>query len=250
MGGNKTELITLIKNGREINTIKDLLNKGANVNAQDSDGQTAMMIATSHGYHEVVSLLLKYKAKTDTTHKGQTALFIAAQKGDENIAKLLLLNGADPKGPNMRGKSALSQAVISGNLSMTRLLLNYGATTNVLCANGDTALTYAVVSDNIEMTQLLLDHGTPVDQIGISTRTSLFRAVSLGNVRMAKLLIEKGADPNRQDNQGLSAMRIAMENRQDEILRLFYQFGYGYQQPGIGIGRTVTAMAALDILGA
>ncbi|KAJ5903624.1 Short-chain dehydrogenase/reductase SDR [Penicillium tannophilum] len=225
MSGDKTELLTLVRKG-EIDLIKGVLKKGANVNTQDPNGQTALIIATSFGNEEVVSLLLKCKAKTDLKGKdGETALSVAAQKGYQNIAKLLLLQGASPNGPHIRGKSALSQAVTCGNLSMTALLLRHGATTNVLCANGDTALTFAAGNNHIEITQLLLSVGTPADQIGSSTRTSLFRAVVNGNAKMVKLLMNHGANPNRQDSQAISPMLLAVQNGNNDILHIFSQFG-------------------------
>ncbi|KAJ5806038.1 uncharacterized protein N7503_003640 [Penicillium pulvis] len=248
MSGDKTELLKLVRKG-EIDPIKEVLKKGAGLNAQDSNRQTALIIATSFGNEEVVSLLLKCKAKTDLKGKnGETALSVAAQKGYDNIAKLLLHHGASPNGPNIRGKSALSQAVTCGNSSMTALLLKHGATTNVLCANGDTALTFAAGSNHIEITQLLLSAGTPADQIGSSTRTSLFRAVVNGNAKMVKLLMDHGANPNRQDSQSISPMLLAVQNGNNDILHIFSQFGYVYQPQGLGIGRTVAAFAAVDFM--
>ncbi|KAJ5657955.1 uncharacterized protein N7484_001604 [Penicillium longicatenatum] len=248
MSGDKSGLLTLVRKG-EVDRIEEVLEKGASVNTKDSNGQTALIIATSRGHELLVSLLLKFKAKTDLKGKnGETALSVAAQKGYENIAKLLLVHGANPNGSNVRGKSALSQAVTCGNLSMTTLLLNYGATANVLCINGDTALTSAVGNNHIEITQLLLSAGTPADQIGASTRTSLFRAVASGNVGMVKLLMNHGANPTRPDSQGLSPMILATQNRRNDILHIFDQYGYVYQQQGLGIGRAAVAFAAVDFM--
>ncbi|KAJ5921449.1 hypothetical protein N7466_009775 [Penicillium verhagenii] len=248
MAGDQDELFSLVKTG-DLEPIKKALSKGANVNKKDLDGLTALAIASSCGYQQVVSMLLEHKAKTEIKGKNsETALFLAAQKDHEGIVKLLLLNGANPDGPNVQGKTALSQAVTNGNLSIARLLLEKGATPGILCANGDTAITSAVVNDHIEITQLLLNHGVPADQIGLSTRTPLFKAVMNGNVRMVRLLMDHGANPNFLDKKGWSAIRVAVETGKDDIVEIFHQYGHVYEPQRLGIVRMAGAEGAVSLL--
>jgi ankyrin repeat protein len=44
-------------------TVKELLAGGADVQAKDSQGRTALMIAKEKGYKDIIALLQKYKAK-------------------------------------------------------------------------------------------------------------------------------------------------------------------------------------------
>lgn len=66
-----------------------------NINAQDNNGYTALMLATDCGIHELVWFLLANKANPNiTANDGQTALIIAQEKGNEGMINLLKEYGA------------------------------------------------------------------------------------------------------------------------------------------------------------
>ncbi|XP_078074420.1 KN motif and ankyrin repeat domain-containing protein 1-like isoform X2 [Mustelus asterias] len=86
----QTALMLAVSHGR-INMVKALLSYGANMNIQDDDGSTALMCASEHGHVEIVKLLLAQPGcDTALTDKdGSTALTIASQAGQEDIVALL-----------------------------------------------------------------------------------------------------------------------------------------------------------------
>lgn len=73
--------------------MKQLLERGANIEAFKSDGATALYIAAQEGHLEVVKLLLVKGANTRST--GATALYIASQNGHLEVVGLLLDKGAN-----------------------------------------------------------------------------------------------------------------------------------------------------------
>ena len=74
---------------------KLLVNKGADVNAEDISGGTALMRAAYKGKLDVAQLLIKKGADLNAKDaKGRTALSIAVYNGEIGIAKLLIENGA------------------------------------------------------------------------------------------------------------------------------------------------------------
>jgi hypothetical protein len=89
---------------------KRLIQKGADVNAKDKEGWTALMMATLHGKIEIVKLLIDMGVDVNANDNyGQTALIEAVKWGKKEIVELLLENGADVNmkyGPN--GYTALS----------------------------------------------------------------------------------------------------------------------------------------------
>jgi hypothetical protein len=93
--------------------VKQMLNKGVNVNFQDSS----------------------------TRHK--TPLTLAAQEGNVEIAKLLLDHGADIDGRQYGNWTALTVAVYFDKPSMVEFLLNHGARVNIVTAENWTALSIA-----------------------------------------------------------------------------------------------------------
>jgi len=225
---SKDEFIALVQMGG-IYSIKFALDRGADVNTMNSEGQTALMVAISYGHDDVVSLLLEYGAKTDKIGKrGETALGTAALRGLDDIAQLLLVHGTEPDGGRIIARTALSQAATSGSLSMAKLLLEWGADPNAVNSNGATALVCAADNNRIETAQLLLDRGALVDKCGYPRRTPLYKAVERGNIEMVELLLLCGADPNRQDVDKQSPLSRAITLHRDEIVSIFYQHGFEY----------------------
>src|SRR4029079_8467713 len=70
-------------------TVALLLDKGADVDAKDSDGRTALIAATSAGYTDVVRVLLRHGADMDVADRlDRTAWMYASLRGHEEIAAL------------------------------------------------------------------------------------------------------------------------------------------------------------------
>ena len=83
-----------------------MLASGADVNARDNRGRTALMHAVDKGYVLLVEPLLAAQADPNVrAPDGATALFIAAVHGHSEIIALLMKAGADPtiKGPKLKG---------------------------------------------------------------------------------------------------------------------------------------------------
>ena len=75
--------------------VQQLLDKGANIEAQSDYGRTALMYAATNGYPEVVKLLLEKGAKTETKDgDDKTALNLATEMGNTEVVKLLQERGA------------------------------------------------------------------------------------------------------------------------------------------------------------
>ena len=91
-----SELIEAAKNG-QTEKVKALLDAGANANAKDEDGRTALMWAASkRGRTDAVQVLLDAGADVNAKDNvGKTALFSAAGSGWTETVKILLDAGAD-----------------------------------------------------------------------------------------------------------------------------------------------------------
>ncbi|XP_066470849.1 KN motif and ankyrin repeat domain-containing protein 1 isoform X2 [Tiliqua scincoides] len=86
----QTALMLAVSHGR-IDMVKALLACGADVNIQDDEGSTALMCASEHGHVEIVKLLLGQPGCNGTLedNDGSTALSIALDAGHKDIAVLL-----------------------------------------------------------------------------------------------------------------------------------------------------------------
>ena len=75
---------------RQADIVRLLLDRGANPEATDSDGETALMLAARRGYDDILQLLLAYHA--DARRKdslGRAALYFAYAFGHERAVDVL-----------------------------------------------------------------------------------------------------------------------------------------------------------------
>jgi ankyrin repeat protein len=76
-------------------TARLLIRHGADVNAREANGITALMMAADGGNLDLVQALLARGAQVDaTTLGGESALLLAADKGYKSIVRLLQNAGA------------------------------------------------------------------------------------------------------------------------------------------------------------
>jgi ankyrin repeat protein len=70
--------------------VRDLLGRGADVDAADAEGYTALHCAAEAGRADVVDVLLRHGANAKaTTAKGRTAAEVAAATGKSKVMRLL-----------------------------------------------------------------------------------------------------------------------------------------------------------------
>ena len=138
------------------------LERGADPNIRDEDGNTALMIALLHGSNiEVVRFLLDSGVDPNIRdNNGKTPLTIAIlYRGNIEIVRLLLERGADPNNRYNDGRTELMVAVNRGvNIKMIRLLLDNGANVNFRDNNGETALMIALRNKYRDIVKLLERH--------------------------------------------------------------------------------------------
>ena len=93
--------------------LEAVLAAGAEVNARDDKGWTALMYVVDKGYVLLVEPVLQAKADPDVrAPDGATALFMAAAHGHSEIIPMLMKGGADPtiKGPKGKTATEVAQA--------------------------------------------------------------------------------------------------------------------------------------------
>src|SRR5579875_448163 len=74
----------------QIGKVLDLISTGADVNAKNKWGETALMLAAQHGRAEAVKILIEAKADVNAKNKwGETALMFAAEHSHIGIVDLL-----------------------------------------------------------------------------------------------------------------------------------------------------------------
>jgi ankyrin repeat protein len=253
---NRT-LLAAIRDGNH-ETVEELLDRGANVNARSEVGDTALMQAALNADQEMVQRLLRRGADVRARGVyGVTALLRALH--DPSKVQLLLHNGARiddramvlaamipgsrptlellfRRGGNVNAHvgryTVLMAAAYSGDLDAATWLVEHGADVNARSEAGCAALNGAAVSGNAAIVKLLLDRGADPnvryqepDSIG-DFQTPLMNAAWHGHVECLKLLLERGADVNIQGGPfGRSPLLCAATTGSEETVRLLVAKG-------------------------
>ena len=206
-----------------------LLERGASINFQETDGYTALMHASMEGKTLTTEALLKAGANPNlttskipqlNTPKGATALYLACRESYEDIVKLLLNGKADPNIPLSDNKVtplmiACHFASVLKDYKIVKLLLQAGAYVNAQAIGNFgrmTALYIAAYNNDTQLAFLLLDAKADVNFFDADGMTPMHFACFHGNDEMVKRFLKAGANPNLCSNDGLSALHIAIQN--------------------------------------
>ncbi|MBN1185165.1 MAG: ankyrin repeat domain-containing protein [Bacteroidales bacterium] len=221
----------------DIDKIKELLSKGANINARDKDGETILLKAVNSydlwNNYDLVKLLLQRGAYIDVQNQnGITPLMWAIYKKAFDIAILLLNSGADVTVKSWNyglmqsggGMTALHFLAMHDYLSkIIDVLIDNGAKINAGEEyGGTTPLMLAAKTNNIEFAKRLIkEDGTIVETTNNWGETPLSFAVSEKNPDMVEFLLELGANPNHRKKLGTPVL-LALNNIRDESgMRIF-----------------------------
>ncbi len=202
-----------------------LLDRGADVNAQNAFGSTALMWSVSDAAK--VRLLLDHGAQVNTAAKsGRTALIIAAfTNPSAEVVRLLLAKGAKVGVMDVRQVTPLNAATFGNDTETVRLLLEAGAdigTPDTFI--GLTPLMNAAGNRNVEAVKLLLAKGARVNAVSkteglpkIQTGTvefggwtPLLMASAFGPPESVKILLDAGARIDAQDYRGFTPLMLAV----------------------------------------
>jgi ankyrin repeat protein len=225
-----------------LDAMKMVVEAGADVNAKNDFGATALMWCAGD-LEKVRYLLAKDASVTARSDVGRTPLLIAANyDGSVEIARLMIAKGADVSAKDKSGTSVLEAAAAVNNLEFARLLVDKGADPNTKDEAGFTALGMAAANGDrsTEMVKLLLDHGAAVNAVSVDTLetvkngnirsgrlTPLLMATPQANYETVELLLKAGAKVNAQDIRGMTPLELAVatDHGDPRIVRLLLSKG-------------------------
>jgi len=128
-----------------LSELKVQLNEGTDINYQNNNGFTALMLATIYGHHQIAQALLGNCSKPDLPdNHGATALMLAAMNCRHQTAQALLdSGGVNPDLQGNHGWTALMLSTIHGCHQIVQALLKSGAKPDLQKKDGETALMIA-----------------------------------------------------------------------------------------------------------
>jgi uncharacterized protein len=202
----------------ELQNIKTALAQGADINARDKMGRTALLIALQ-GYaseyrvtganEPIVHFLIERGASINLQdNDGWSPLLrLVGNWADQpDLLKFLLSHGADIKAKTKDGWSVLMLAARFAKDDRIAVLLDRGADIEARDTEGRTALMWAITEPreiNAATAELLLKRGANIDAVDLKGQTAADRAAHAGLPDRVKLLLAHGA--KTADREGLFA---------------------------------------------
>jgi len=142
------------------------------------------------------------------TEKGEPALVFAVRSGaPKSVAFLLKQPGIQVDAANTADETALMLAANANDLVSANLLIEAGASIN---RPNWTPLHYAASKGHTAMMRLLIDNDAYIDAESPNGTTPLMMAAYYASHMAVKLMLEEGADPNLQNQDGQTALDMAL----------------------------------------
>lgn len=254
---NLLNIITFISN-KDSSSLEKVINAN-NVNSFDTNGVNLLTLGVLSGDLNLVKVLIENGANPNLinqTQMGSTPLMMASEYKSLDIAKYLIKNGADINIQDSNGDPAIHWSAYYGNVPFTKLMLENGAKTNLKSMHSDGVMQVALKEWQDSIVDLLLKYKVSIYKVeedskalilalknddfslfksllntkNINTRdgasnTLLMIAAKNGYFEMVKYLIEKGADIDKINSVGQSALNLSVFYGKNTVANYLIQKG-------------------------
>ncbi|XP_067653126.1 ankyrin-3-like [Haliotis asinina] len=207
-------------NAKIVNYI--LIRNIADINSNNGDGETPVLLAACHGRREVFDVLVVNGANLSVVDKnGDNILHFACSGKDEKIVQHVLeLHIVDINCRTTTGMTPLMIAADHNAHDVFKLLLDSGGDPSVVNSDGNNAFYFACSTADGEIVKNLLK----LDSVDINCRgsggmTPLLLAARYNTHDVFELLLENGADPSLVNGDGNNVLHLACMVNDEEIVK-------------------------------
>ncbi|PVD33493.1 hypothetical protein C0Q70_04749 [Pomacea canaliculata] len=222
-----------------------LIIKGANLNLQNTTGDTPLHVAVKHKNWNMMEVLLHRRGKSDVMDCEQrSVLHIAASFSDpvqfpniDKILPLLIRNNNDINKEDGEGNTPLHLAALAGNIRFMKTLLDHGARADGVNKEQKTVLHMMATaknntSSNVDslrkVLSLIVKRGAPYQKTDCAGHSALHLGAKNGNWTLVEFLLQlthKVGDLNSKCHLGDSAIHLAAKCQNWDIVKLLVEEG-------------------------
>ncbi|MEV0597068.1 ankyrin repeat domain-containing protein [Nonomuraea cavernae] len=164
--------------------------------------------------------------------RGRTALLLAVAADHVEVAQILVSAGADPDALDAQHDTPWLVTGVTGSVPMMRALLPARPDLTVRNRYGGVSLIPACERGHVDYVREVLKTGIDVDHVNDLGWTGLLEAIILGDgseryQEIVRLLLAAGAAPDLADNVGVTPLEHAVAKGQHEIADLLRAAGAG-----------------------
>lgn len=221
--------------------LRESLSAGADVNAVDEYGRSALFFVCTHPYtdwfrerdsdpgkdfDDEIEDGIHHVVIHDLDFEDDDEIDDDESERMKECANLLIQAGADINAADCLGYTPLMGAALNYcDDWCVPMLLDAGADVNAVNSREETALSLAVQGWNHEVAFLLIQAGADVNRSGYTVDGIMLRMAYTGNERIIESMLAQGADVEAVDEDGFSALRIAAMHGYLECIEVLLAHG-------------------------
>lgn len=214
----------------DVSRVKELVGHGADINYQDSSGNTALSLAVSamadasisrrnrRDLNEISDFLINQGANLNLEGCDPGPLGMAAFVGDLHLVSAMLKRGAQTEAMLLGQVTPLLAAISNGHEDCALALIRVGASVTFKFAKKLTVLHAAAESNLLKVVEAVLEKcPSLIDEATENLYTPLMSAAIAGNADVVKVLMRHQANRSCVDSNGLTAAAHATANGHAQI---------------------------------
>ncbi len=212
----RTPLYCASWNGH-LGVVKYLVEKGADINAQDKGGKTSLDAATDQKHDDVIEYLKQVQLDQE--------LLIAAQYSNFDEVRDLVNQGASLNVKYSDGMTVVHSAAYGGNLDIVKYFVaNAKNILEIRDNGGRVPLHYAAYNGKLDVVKYFVDEGkVDVNLRDNDGQVPLHSASWSGHLDVVEYLISKGADINAKDKDGKTPLDVATDQKHNDVVGCLQQ---------------------------